>query len=104
MLHLQQTHNEKSGRKCRPMEFLQECSEYFPRFFYSVPSLQLAKEKHMLRSPQNNVTIFCPEVWKQEWKNQKSLDDENRLFLLAIVKDAKKIPEHEKNRCNIWHT
>jgi hypothetical protein len=56
--------------------------------------LQLAKEKDTLRSPQNNVTIFCPKVWKKEWKNQKSLDDEKRLFLLASVNDAKKIPEH----------
>lgn len=35
MLHLR-THKAAMGRKCCPMAFLEECSEYFPGFFYSV--------------------------------------------------------------------
>ena len=37
ILHLQRRHKEETACKCRPMAFLEECSEHFPEFFYSVP-------------------------------------------------------------------
>jgi hypothetical protein len=42
MLRLRPTHKEVMGRKCRPMDFLEECSEYFPEFFQSSRDLKKA--------------------------------------------------------------
>jgi hypothetical protein len=64
MLHVRRIRREGMGRKCCPMAFLEEYSEHFPEFFYSVPSSW--KSLNLNASRMTRLLQMWNDIWNQQ--------------------------------------